>query len=495
MSLLSPKSRGFQPIHTKSPENEHNMAYDQNDGIPLTQVRTGGSRKAGEGVDMSSQDTYNNEESEKKAGFFHTHSQRKHAGRRKRKDADGNSENGVALTGLGKFYNKVIGFSVVTRYLVYIVPVAILIAIPIIIYAVLKPRTLLGNMNIKVWIFWTWIEVIWLSLWISKLIAHGVPYMFMFLAGVVSSGTRKYAQVLKQVEIPLSLFGWAVTSNVTFKALTNTQLNGVASAKGWVKVVENLLLPALIASVIFLVEKMVVQLISINYHRRSFANRIQDSKRDVFLLGVLYEASRTLFPTYCPEFIEEDYIINDGIGGTVGKVVGGNKSGGSATPMRLIGNIGRVGDKVTSVFGNIASEITGKQVFNPNSAHSVVVEALERTRASEALARRLWMSFVCEGRESLYPDDFEEVLGPARKDDAEEAFAALDTDGNGDISLDEMIIKVVDIGRGRKDIAASMRDVGQAIGVLDSVLCVVLFVIIVFIFGKFSAMLSRTRAN
>jgi hypothetical protein len=50
--------------------------------------------------------------------------------------------------------------------------------------------------------------------------------------------------------------------------------------------------------------------------------------------------------------------------------------------------------------------------------------------------------------------------------------------------LEEMIMKVVEIGRDRKAIAASMRDVGQAIGVLDSVLVTILFVIVIFIFGK-----------
>jgi hypothetical protein len=93
------------------------------------------------------------------------------------------------------------------------------------------------------------------------------------------------------------------------------------------------------------------------------------------------------------------------------------------------------------------------------------------------------MSFVVEGKEALFQEDFEEVLGPARKDDAQAAFDALDNDGNGDISLDEMIMKVVEIGRDRKAIAASMRDVGQAIGVLDQVLIAVLFVIVIFIFG------------
>lgn len=36
------------------------------------------------------------------------------------------------------------------------------------------------------------------------------------------------------------------------------------------------------------------------------------------------------------------------------------------------------------------------------------------------------MSFVVEGKEALYPENVQEVLGPALKDEAKEAFAALD---------------------------------------------------------------------
>jgi hypothetical protein len=94
------------------------------------------------------------------------------------------------------------------------------------------------------------------------------------------------------------------------------------------------------------------------------------------------------------------------------------------------------------------------------------------------------MIFVVEEKEALYAEDLQEVLGPAYKDEANEAFAALDQDGNGDISLDEMIMKVVEIGIDRKAISASMQDVGQAIGVLDQVLIVVLCIITLFIFGR-----------
>ena len=459
--------------------------------IPLTNVRTNsstGARKPGHEA-VIQQPTFKDDE---KKGLFNG---RRPGGRRRIKKMSsktrrvGTDGEEVSVNGLGRFYHQIVNFSVITRYLVYVAPVALLIAAPVIIYAVLNPDAIFANTGVKVTLFWLWIEIIWLSIWVSKLIAKTMPWVFMFACGVVSSGTRKYALILKAVEIPLSLVGWAVTVLVTFTALTSPKLNDGIPSKYWVTIMTRVLGPCLIASLLFLGEKVIIQLISVSYHRRSFEGRIKQSKRDVFLIGLLYEASRTLFPMYCQEFIDEDYIINDSVEVMLTKTaakMGHHQRSGSATPLKLIGDVGRLGDKVTSVFGNIASEITGKQVFNPNSAHSVVVEALEKTASSEALARRLWMSFVVEGKESLSAEDVQEVLGPARREDADEAFAALDQDGNGDVGLDEMIMKVVEIGHDRKSISASMRDVGQAIGVLDQVLIVVLCVIILFIFGMWS---------
>jgi len=466
------------------------------DNIPLTPIRTAssatGARKMGEGVmnvtEYSSTSPPSNDD--EKNGFFKGGA----AGRRKgtktmsRRGTDGES---IQVNGLGRIYEKIVNFSVVTRYMIFVIPIALFLAVPIVALAVFYKKETNANIGgLKLYLFFVWIEIVWLSIWISKLLAKGMPFLFMFLCGVVSSGTRKYATIIQAVEIPLSLLGWAIASYVAFETLTSLP-NGASLADGhakvdrWATIVKNVLFPMVIASILYLGEKIIIQYISIGYHRRSFDSKIKESKHLIDMIGHLYEASRTLFPMYCPEFKEEDYLINDSIEAMLAKT---NKRfhhrSGSATPMKLIGEVGRLGDKVTSVFGNIASEITGKQVFNPTSAHSVVIEALEKTRSSEALAKRLWMSFVCEGNEALYQDDLEEVLGPSRKDEAEEIFTALDNDANGDISLDEMIMKVVEVGRERKSIANSMRDVGQAIGVLDGVLQVVLFVIIIFIFGK-----------
>ena len=252
--------------------------------------------------------------------------------------------------------------------------------------------------------------------------------------------------------------------------------------KHWEAIVQKILAAFLIASLILLAEKLLIQIISIDYHHTQFQSKITESKHRINLLSLLYDASRSLFPAYCNEFAEEDYIIHDAI--SIPSSKHGHKRSGSATPMRLLMNVGRFGDKLTSAFGNIASEVTGKQVFNPESAHSIVVEALEKNRSSEALAKRLWMSFVVEGKEALFMDDIVEVLGADHRVDAEEAFEILDRDSNGDISLDEMILTVCEFGKERHSIASSLHDVDQAINVLDKLLCTIVFIVVVFVFGK-----------
>lgn len=510
-SPLSPKGMGFLPIST----NNGRSSGDQD--IPLTQVPTAGSvgaRKYNQTVGDMSTTTTNT--SEKKGGLFHRKSKNEKngagggiIGRRKavKKLGDdgrrGTWGDEMGLNAMGRLYNRIIGFSPVMRYFVYVAPIALLLGIPLIVIGVTNniDKLTVGNSTgpgaPKLFYLFLWIEVSWLSLWGGKIVAHLLPRVFMFFCGVVSSGTRKYATVIRNLEMPISLLLWALSSWLVFKYKFQDD------TYEWVYVLVRILASLWVSSCVLLGEKFIIQLISISYHQRSFANRIRDSKRDIFLLGLLYDASRTLFPMYCEEFAEEDYVINDSI---EAMIVGtarrrGHKKSGSMTPinpMNLVGEVGRFGDKITSVFGNIASEITGKQVFNPNSAHSVVIEALEKVRSSEALARRIWMSFVVEGKDSLYLDDVVEVLGPGHREESEECFYAIDADENGDISLDEMVRKVVEISKERKAITNSMKDIGQALGVLDSILLFIVLLIVVIIFREFrpaSAALTKHLAD
>lgn len=476
---------------------------DMDNEIPLTQVRSNasstGARKPNQGAatGFSTENLSPSDDNEKNSFF--------HRGRRRANKSEASQNDNIvseeaSLNAMGRFYNKLIHASVFTRYLVYIVPVGVLLAVPMIVIRAIGQQDTLqaghgprqNDVNETPAIYapgprlidlFLWIELAWLSLWVGKVVAHLLPPVFMFFTGVVSAGTRKYAIVIRALEIPLSLFFWALATFFIFTGLLNVRFNDVE----WVQTMRRIVGALFASSAVFLVEKAIIQLISVTYHQRSFANRIKDSKREVYLLGLMYDASRQLFPMYCPEFRDEDELINDSIeillaGGKKGRK---NRKNGVVTPMRLIGNVTRIGDKVTSVFGNLASEITGKQVFNPNSAHSIVVEALEKVRTSEALAKRIWMSFVVEGNEALFVDDIVEVLGPGHRDEAEECFEAIDADGNGDISLDEMIRKVVEMGKERKAIGNSMKDISQALGVFDQVLLFIVLLIVIFIFLAF----------
>jgi hypothetical protein len=335
-----------------------------------------------------------------------------------------------------------------------------------------------------------------------KIVAHFLPNIFEFLVGVVSPGVRKYALLLRAVEKPLSFVLWMIVNQATFPLLV--QVVDDKPRPKWIDVMQQVLLGLLVSTIIILAERVLIQLISISYHRKQFDSKIKESKRNVYLLGILYDTSRELFPAYCNEFAEEDYTIQDtildlGLGSKKGTAKHGRS--GSRTPLRLIREVGRdagrIGDKLTSIFGTIASEITGKKVFDPNSAHSIVLTALERNKSSEALARRIWMSFVVEGRNELTIEDFVEVMGPARQEEAEECFMSLDRDGNGDISLDEMILTVTDYSRQRKSLNSSMHDVDQAINALDGLLITIalivcVFVIIAFLAPEFRATLATS---
>ncbi|KAK5724398.1 hypothetical protein LTR15_004443 [Elasticomyces elasticus] len=381
-----------------------------------------------------------------------------------------------ALTKVGNFLWKIHGASIITRYALYVIPVAALLAVPLVLTATVYADSRAGD--IRLLGLFVWIEVLWVGLWVCKLVATALPIVFQAACGVISTGIRKYSLVLMALEIPVSFFLWSIMAWATSHMIC--AFDSCGDKDNWLATLKTAFKALIIVAAIFLAEKTFVQLISINYHRKQYDEKIRESKKLIRLLDMLYDASRTIFPEYCREFQEEDADIQ---GNTLTDVR--RKMAQAGVQTKVIDNMGRVRDKVTAAFGVMASDITGKQVFNSTAAHSIVVEALETERASKALARRLWLSFVGEGREVLYQSDLVEVLGQQHSDAAEEIFHALDRDANGDVSLEEMEMLVVNVGHERHNRAASMQDISQAIGVLDSLLSVLVLVAVAFIYATF----------
>lgn len=199
-SILGDRN-GFQRIPemqpTRSGGGGGSPDNDATIDIPLTTVAT----------NRSGQRKVNGFESNEKRGF-HLRGGR----RRPARELRGNEVEDVNT--MGKIYNQILNFSIITRYLLYILPVGLILAVPIIVGAVLPTKPGIGGVRI-VWIF-AWGLTMWVGLWASKLFAKILPFVFEFLCGIVSPGTRKYSTIIKALEIPLSLVGWALVSLSTF---------------------------------------------------------------------------------------------------------------------------------------------------------------------------------------------------------------------------------------------------------------------------------------
>lgn len=248
---------------------------------------------------------------------------------------------------------------------------------------------------------------------------------------------------------------------------------GDTKIKPWENSVKNILFALLICSVMFLVEKGMLRTIAVSYHRTQFKLKIKHSNRVMNLLGSLYDASRSMFPVHCQEFHEDDAIISNSIRNAA-------PEGKRRSPLKFFRAIGGLDE--APAWG-VVDDFFGKQGYGSNAARSAVIQALETKDSAEALARRLWMSFVVEGRHALYLEDIAEVLGNDHAE-AQECFRMLDRDDNGDIGLDEMILTLAEFGQERMSLNQSIHDVDGAAQILDSLLLTVVLIIGSLVSGK-----------
>ena len=221
----------------------------------------------------------------------------------------------------------------------------------------------------------------------------------------------------------------------------------------WDKILNDILSILVVWAIIYFLEKLAMLYLSIHYHYRTDGNRVERSKSLRNSLATLYDASTSVCPRNQAPFVLEDSVIRDG-----GK-----------------------------------SRLRGKLRHLPNSL-AVVDNALESQKSSAALAKRIWMSLVPEGRDVLTLNDINEVLGPKRRVEAEEAFNALDGNENGDLTLKEMILIVVETGNSRHAVYQGMTDINRAINSLHWILIILITMTVAVFISKLSV-ISRTPSR
>jgi len=215
---------GFQQL-PGSRDGPSSAPNDASISIPMEPVRstsnkTSGSRRAGDRSPALNAPSMPTSGQNMAANF----DEKMKSTERKHKKAKGDGTENDPLTVMGRIYETIKNFSIVTRYLLYVLPVSLILAIPIFI---ITPNSIgkidqtdghsykrLGGVRL-LWVF-VWIIIFWLAIWVSKLVAKALPAVFQFICGVVSPGVRKYKIVIEQLEIPISLCLWMLAAYVTF---------------------------------------------------------------------------------------------------------------------------------------------------------------------------------------------------------------------------------------------------------------------------------------
>ncbi|KAI9819526.1 MAG: hypothetical protein M1827_006975 [Pycnora praestabilis] len=371
-------------------------------------------------------------------------------------------------THFAKVVKKIHNSSFLIRYFTYIVPVVGLLLIPLLLGALVFTKANVGGVKL-LW-FSIWLEVVWLTLWGSRIVAKCLPVPMGLISSTFTNNSKKWRDMGKQLEVPATVFFWLLSVEISFlPTMKNHHTNGNKATKPWETTMNKILVSIFVGGILNFAEKIIIQLIAISFHLRTYADRIELNKFQIGSLTKLYQYSKEKIAMEDSDFEE---------GGPSGP------GSGARTPMQYIEkahkNAREAFSKVGDVAGKVAGDFTGHQVAKSTHPHQVILMLLNSTSGSQILARRLYRTFAREDTELIYGDDLKNAFD--NDEEADAAFTMFDKDLNGDISMEELESVCVEIGRERKSITASLKDLDSVVSKLDDVLFFFVAVVTILVF-------------
>ena len=307
-----------------------------------------------------------------------------------------------------------------------------------------------------------------------------IPWPLGLISSLFTNNSKKWRDMGKQLEVPATIFFWWLGVEISFlPTMRSHKVKPNAPDEAWEKTVNRIIISVFIGATLNFVEKIIIQLIAISFHLRTYADRIEINKFQIASLTKLYKYSKEKIAMEDSDFEE---------GGLSGP------PSGTCTPMQYLDkaqkNVTEVFHKVGDVAGKVAGDFTGKQVAQSTHPHQVILMLLNSTSGSRVLARRLYRTFVREGTDTVFSDDMKNAFD--NEEEADAAFSMFDKDLNGDISMEELEAVCVEIGRERKSITASLKDLDSVVTKLDGIL---LFVVLCVTLLIFISLISTSAAG
>lgn len=380
-------------------------------------------------------------------------------------------------TKIGKFFKYVHGSSWLVRYFTYIVPVFLLLLIPLLMGAFLPAGQSSNVGGVELLWFGVWLEIVWLTLWAGRIIAKSIPYPLGLVASIFTNNAKKWRDMGKALQLPATLFFWWLGVLISFlPTMKNHHADGNKDTRDWERSLNKVIVSVFVGATCNFIEKIIIQLIAISFHLRTYADRIDLNKFQIGSLTKLYVFSKAQIAMEDAEFEEK------------GPASGARTPGIYADQAQAA--INKAFAKVGDVAGTVAGDFTGKKVAKSGHPSQVILALLNTTSGSQVLARRLYRTFVRDGFETVFSGD----LKPAfeNDDEADAAFSMFDKDMNGDISMEELEAVCVEIGRERKAITASLKDLDSVVSKLDDVL---FFIVVVIFILVLISLLSTSAAG
>ncbi|KAK5631063.1 hypothetical protein RRF57_006778 [Xylaria bambusicola] len=380
-----------------------------------------------------------------------------------------------APTTLKKIYDIIRNLPRIIRYFLYSLPITAILLIPIFLGIFLDPGSqpvIGGPGGVHLLWFGIWLEVVWLSLWLARIVCSIMPYVLGLGAKITGSGNfTKWRDIGRQLELHLGLFLWLLALLISFLPIINNHkvaANVPEEADTqfpyirWIDVVNKIIIALFVLATLNFVEKILIQWIAASFHQRTYSNRIEVNKQSIAYLVYLYEHSK-------------DRLVSEEA------VMGTKRTLGVRTPLNLFTNNAReVATKIGDITSRVAGDFTGRQVKLSNHPRKVVSELLRNSNTAQVLARRLFRTYAKENSDVLTLADLTQAFPDS--DYAEAAFMLFDRDLNGDVSQEELEAFVDEVHREKKAIAASVKDLDSVITKLDRVFFVIILIIAIIVF-------------
>lgn len=380
-------------------------------------------------------------------------------------------------TSFSKFFKKVHNSSWLVRYFTYITPMVLLILIPLLVGAFAFKEATVGGVKL-VW-FSIWLMIVWLTLWAGRVLAKLLPWPIGLVSSLFTNNSKKWRDMGKQLELPATLFFWWLAIEISFlPTMTNHHLDGNKTTKDWERDMNKVLVSFFIGFVLNFIEKIIIQLIAISFHLRTYQDRIELNKFQIGSLTKLYRFSKEKITMEDSEFEQSEE----------------TQKSGARTPGQVLTeaqkNI-KVGfSKFGDIAGKVAGDFTGRQVTSSGHPHQVVLQLISTTSGAQVLARRLYRTFARPETETVHSEDLNNAFDS--DEEATAAFSMFDKDMNGDISMEELEAVCVEIGRERKSITASLKDLDSVVSKLDDVF---VFIVVIITIIVFISLLSTSAAG